>query len=118
MSSEPRFAFSNDNSLAIAPGNIITGKHLYYLLGMLCSKTYYFALRKYYMGGGIEGELKTNRLKILPIPLYHIFKDANIFEQLVSENINDNNNTENIENMIYDFLDLSKEEIAFIENED
>ena len=51
----------------VAPGNIITGSNLDYLIGCLNSKIYYFALRKFYMGGGIEGELKTNRLLILPV---------------------------------------------------
>ena len=51
----------------VAPGNIITGSNLDYLISCLNSKIYYFALRKFYMGGGIEGELKTNRLLILPV---------------------------------------------------
>ena len=71
MEKEPSFMFdTNGEYYTPAPGNIITGDNLEYLLGLLCSKIVYFALRKYYMGGGIEGELKTNRLLIMPIPKY------------------------------------------------
>ena len=70
MRYEPSFTFDKDGAyFTYAPGNIITGNNLKYLIGYLCSKTYFFALRKYYMGGGIEGELKTNRILILPVPL-------------------------------------------------
>ena len=66
MSKSPSFVLDEKAEFyTIAPGNIITGKHLKYLNACLNSSIFYFALRKYYMGGGIEGELKTNRLLIL-----------------------------------------------------
>lgn len=68
MSKSPSFVLDEKAEFyTIAPGNIITGKHLKYLNACLNSSVFYFALRKYYMGGGIEGELKTNRLLILNI---------------------------------------------------
>ena len=71
MSKSPSFVLDEKAEFyTIAPGNIITGKHLKYLNACLNSSVFYFALRKYYMGGGIEGELKTNRLLILPVPKY------------------------------------------------
>lgn len=43
----------------------------------------YYALRKFYMDGGIEGELKVNRLQILPIPINQNFTSKkDIYESL------------------------------------
>lgn len=68
MANGPRFMLDTYSEyFTIAPGNIIVGSNLKYLISCLNSKIYYFALRKFYMGGGIEGELKTNRLQLLPI---------------------------------------------------
>ena len=55
--------------MVVAPGNIITGTNIIPLESFLTSDVCYFALRHFYMGGGIEGELKVNRLLLLPIPL-------------------------------------------------
>lgn len=79
MAQGPSFMFDEQGFFfTIAPGNIISGKSILYLLGFLCSKTIYYALRNFYMGGGIEGELKTNRLLILPVP--YIATRANLIE--------------------------------------
>ena len=56
MSKSPSFVLDEKAEFyTIAPGNIITGKHLKYLNACLNSSIFYFALRKYYMGVGIEG---------------------------------------------------------------
>ena len=67
MTNGPFFAYDIDGQLVIAPGNIVTGPNLESLHSYLLSIGYY-ALRKFYMGGGIEGELKVNRIEMLPIP--------------------------------------------------
>ena len=106
MSSEPRFALDDKGEFfTFAPGNIIIGekKILKYLNYCLNSKLYYFALRKFYMGGGIEGELKTNRLEILPILPIAQF-DTSL----------DYTNFETFELELEKVLNLSIEEIAFI----
>mgnify|MGYP002407979354 CR=1 FL=1 len=87
------FSMNYDKSIVIAPGNIITGENLEKLLLVLTSVGY-FALRKYYMGGGIEGELKVNRLLMLPVPT----------------RINEIKN----EDEIYDLYDFNSDEKAFI----
>ena len=89
MAQGPSFMFDEQGKFfTIAPGNIISGKSILYLLGFLCSKTIYYALRNFYMGGGIEGELKTNRLLILPVP--YITTRANSIEELVLAMIRNN----------------------------
>ena len=57
MSQEPSFALDDSQFFVIAPGNIISWAHLKYLCCLLNSNLIYFRLRKFYMGGGIEGEL-------------------------------------------------------------
>ncbi|KHL86861.1 class I SAM-dependent DNA methyltransferase [Helicobacter pylori] len=70
MAKEPCFAYEEKGFYAPAPANIITGDktEIKYLTALLNSKCIYFAMRKFYMGGGIEGELKTNNLEKIPIP--------------------------------------------------
>ncbi|GAA9165380.1 class I SAM-dependent DNA methyltransferase [Helicobacter pylori] len=70
MAKEPCFAYEEKGFYALAPANIITGDkiEIKYITALLNSKCIYFAMRKFYMGGGIEGELKTNNLEKIPIP--------------------------------------------------
>lgn len=118
MANEPSFILDNNKEFyTIAPGNIITGNNLKYLLALLNSKTYYFALRKYYMGGGIEGELKTNRLLLLPLPLPNSKLEPLIIKQvdiLLASKINilplNCVALKKIDDIIADFLGLTEEE--------
>ncbi|EST40701.1 type II restriction endonuclease [Helicobacter pylori X47-2AL] len=70
MAKEPCFVYEKKGFYAPAPANIITGDkiEIKYITALLNSKCIYFAMRKFYMGGGIEGELKTNNLEKIPIP--------------------------------------------------
>ncbi|EMH20754.1 class I SAM-dependent DNA methyltransferase [Helicobacter pylori] len=70
MAKEPCFVYEEKGFYAPAPANIITSDktEIKYLTALLNSKCIYFAMRKFYMGGGIEGELKTNNLEKIPIP--------------------------------------------------
>ena len=94
MSQDAFFAVDNDGYVVVAPGNTLIGNiNFDSLLTYLCSVGYW-ALRHFYMGGGIEGELKVNRLMKLPIP----------------------NNLDKIQTVddIYSELDFSEEEIKLI----
>ncbi|WQT20547.1 class I SAM-dependent DNA methyltransferase [Helicobacter pylori] len=70
MAKEPCFVYEEKGFYAPAPANIITGDkmEIKYITALLNSKCIYFTMRKFYMGGGIEGELKTNNLEKIPIP--------------------------------------------------
>ena len=70
MAKEPCFVYEEKGFFAPAPANLITGQEqdIKYLTGLLNSTFIYFAMRNFYMGGGIDGELKTNNLLKLPIP--------------------------------------------------
>jgi adenine-specific DNA-methyltransferase len=123
MSTGPSFVLDiNFEFYTIAPGNIITGKYLEYLIACLNSQIFYFALRKYYMGGGIEGELKTNRLLILPIPIPSTipFEYVQRIEKLSSELTKNTSNNErfslqkSIDSILATILNLSEEEYKYI----
>ena len=64
----PCFALDNNRCMVNDTAYIITGDNIKYLLDKLCSPEYWFAFRRFYMGGGIEKEFKVNNLKNLPIP--------------------------------------------------
>lgn len=66
---EPCFALDNDGCMVNDTAYIIVGNNIEYLLDKLCSPLYWFAFRKFYMGGGIDREFKVNNLQNLPIPL-------------------------------------------------
>ena len=94
MSQDAFFAVDNDGYVVVAPGNTLIGNIDFdSLLIYLCSVGYW-ALKHFYMGGGIEGELKVNRLMKLPIP-------------------NNLNKIQAVDD-IYSELDFSEEEIRLI----
>ena len=94
MSQGAFFAMDNNKYVVVAPGNILIGDiNFENLLLYLCTVGYW-ALRRFYMGGGIEGELKVNRLMRLPIP-------RNLDEL-------------DTEDKVYSALELSDDEIKLI----
>ena len=119
MAQEPCFMLDNNQHFPPAPGNIITGNNLEYLLGFLCSKICYFALRQFYMGGGIEGELKTNRLLILPIPKLDMSETISSKVISLLENLKKKSDITNIdyqiEKMVSEAYHLTNEEFDFIQ---
>ena len=94
MSQGAFFAKDNESYIVVAPGNIITGYIDFDKLLLYLHTVGYWALRHFYMGGGIEGELKVNRLLILPIP----------------NSLNEINSLEDI----YSILEFSDDEAKFI----
>ncbi|WRG32496.1 class I SAM-dependent DNA methyltransferase [Helicobacter pylori] len=129
MAKEPCFVYEEKGFYAPAPANIITGDkiEIKYITALLNSKCIYFAMRKFYMGGGIEGELKTNNLEKIPIPqiteknqeLAH--KITDYAEQILQAKAKDPKaNTQKLEKeidaLVYQLYHLTDEEIKIIEN--
>ncbi|HEC1884721.1 TPA: Eco57I restriction-modification methylase domain-containing protein [Campylobacter jejuni] len=128
MSKEPCFSYETNNSMAMAPANIITLEPniLKYLIAFLNTDFIYLMLRKFYMGGGIEGELKTNNLEKLPIPKINS-KNQKIADELVNlvdeilkaKEQDKNANTQKLENkidfLVYKLYNLTEDEIKIIE---
>ncbi|WQU63770.1 class I SAM-dependent DNA methyltransferase [Helicobacter pylori] len=129
MAKEPCFVYEEKGFYAPAPANIITGDktEIKYLTALLNSKCIYFAMREFYMGGGIEGELKTNNLEKIPIPqiteknqeLARKITDG--AEQILQAKEKDPKaNTQRLEKeidaLVYQLYHLTDEEIKTIEN--
>ncbi|OLQ25691.1 restriction endonuclease [Helicobacter pylori] len=128
MAKEPCFVYEEKGFYAPAPANIITGDkiEIKYITALLNSKCIYFAMRKFYMGGGIEGELKTNNLEKIPIPqitsknqeLAHKITDC-AKAILEAKEKDPKANTQELEKeidaLVYQLYNLTDEEIKIIE---
>ncbi|EMZ9974484.1 Eco57I restriction-modification methylase domain-containing protein [Campylobacter jejuni] len=128
MAKEPCFSYETSFAFAMAPANIITSNSdiLKYILAFLNSDFIYLMLRKFYMGGGIEGELKTNNLEKLPIPKINS-KNQKLADELINlvdeilkaKEQDKNTNTQELENkinsLVYKLYNLNEEEIKTIE---
>lgn len=129
MAQEPCFIYEEEGYYNIAPANLITGDEIAmkYLTGCLNSKFVYYTMRRYYMGGGIDGELKTNNLLRLPIPKV----DSNnkplcdeitaLVEQILESKAKDSKTDTTalesaIDQLVYTLYNLSPEEIQIIES--
>ncbi|EJR9346118.1 class I SAM-dependent DNA methyltransferase [Campylobacter coli] len=131
MAKEPCFSYETSFAFAMAPANIITSNSdiLKYILAFLNSDFIYLMLRKFYMGGGIEGELKTNNLEKLPIPKINSKNEKladeliNLVDEILKAKEQDKNaNTQELENkinsLVYKLYNLTEEEIKIIENKE
>ncbi|MUU43776.1 class I SAM-dependent DNA methyltransferase [Helicobacter pylori] len=129
MAKEPCFVYEEKGFYAPAPANIITGDkiEIKYITALLNSKCIYFAMRKFYMGGGIEGELKTNNLEKIPIPQITeknqelADKITDYAEQILQAKAKDPKaNTQKLEKeidaLVYQLYHLTDEEIKTIED--
>ncbi len=128
MAKEPCFVYEEKGFYAPAPANIITGDkiEIKYITALLNSQCIYFAMRKFYMGGGIEGELKTNNLEKIPIPkitpenqeLAHKITDG-AKAILEAKEKDPKANTQQLEKeidaLVYQLYNLTDEEIKIIE---
>ncbi|GAA8304099.1 class I SAM-dependent DNA methyltransferase [Helicobacter pylori] len=129
MAKEPCFVYEEKGFYAPAPANIITGDktEIKYITALLNSKCIYFAMRKFYMGGGIESELKTNNLEKIPIPkitpqnqeLARKITDG-VEAILQAKEKDPKANTQGLEKeidaLVYQLYHLTDEEIKIIEN--
>ncbi|GAA8836633.1 class I SAM-dependent DNA methyltransferase [Helicobacter pylori] len=129
MAKEPCFVYEEKGFYAPAPANIITGDkmEIKYITALLNSKCIYFAMRKFYMGGGIEGELKTNNLEKIPIPKITpqnqklADKITDCAKQILEAKEKDPKaNTQELEKeidaLVYQLYNLTDEEIKIIED--
>ncbi len=129
MAKEPCFVYEEKGFYAPAPANIITGDkiEIKYITALLNSKCIYFAMRKFYMGGGIEGELKTNNLEKIPIPKI-TEKNQELADKIIAlvdkilqtKEKDPKANTQELEKeidaLVYQLYHLTDEEIKTIEN--
>ncbi|WQW12092.1 class I SAM-dependent DNA methyltransferase [Helicobacter pylori] len=129
MAKEPCFVYEEKGFYAPAPANIITGDkiEIKYITALLNSKCIYFAMRKFYMGGGIEGELKTNNLEKIPIPKI-TEKNQELADKIIAlvdkilqakekdPKANTQRSEKEIDALVYQLYHLTDEEIKIIED--
>jgi len=93
---------------------IITGKALKYLVGILNSKLFFFAVKHFYGGGGL-GETGV-RMKHTFFEKFCCIPEDNIIRELV-ENISSNNISEQakkIDQRVFNLYGLTDEEIELV----
>ncbi|MFN3263290.1 MAG: Eco57I restriction-modification methylase domain-containing protein [Aquificaceae bacterium] len=126
VSSSQKFTLVEPGIYCEATTHFITGKNLLYLLGILNSKVFGFAFYRFYMGGGIEGEIKGEFIGRFPIPP---ITDQNKpivqkIEDLVSQILQikeqdpsaDTTKLEKqVDQLVYELYELTEEEIELIE---
>jgi len=137
---EPTFAFDDSGMYCEATTFLMTGSNLKYIIGLLNSNSVAFFFKKYYSGGGLGGEgfrYKKAFLERLPIPSITDQNQPLVsnIESLVDEilaitrqkNYNPDSSTEEtkkvkelesqIDELVYQLYNLTKDEIKIIEGE-
>ena len=122
MVQEPSFAYDDTvHFFCLDTGRIITGKHLKFLVAILNSNLFFFAIKRFY-GGGSLGEsgvrMKHTFFEKFPciIPSFDIEKDL----EIIVDNIlmcGKSCDCQLINAKVYELYNLSLDEIQIIENE-
>ncbi|MBO8144565.1 MAG: Eco57I restriction-modification methylase domain-containing protein [Thermodesulfobacterium sp.] len=127
VTQKPKFTIAPSGIFCEATTHFITGSYLKFLTGILNSKLFEFGFYKFYMGGGIEGEIKGEFIGRFPLPPIapnnqHI---ADQIVKLVNKILNkkqthscsaDTTDLETqIDHLVYKIYDLTPEEIEIVE---
>ncbi|MGB9677833.1 MAG: TaqI-like C-terminal specificity domain-containing protein, partial [Candidatus Ratteibacteria bacterium] len=135
VTQQPKFALVPKGFYCEATTHFITTEQKYhkFLLGIFNSTFFKFTFYKFYMGGGIEGEIKGEFIGRFPIPPItpqnqHIVKDIeSLVNQILSLTQSDEDSESSqkearvkelekqINQIIYQLYDLNEEEIKIIE---
>lgn len=125
MAKGAEFCLDRQKFFTDTTATIITGANLKYILGLLNSKIAYFAMRTFYMGGGIEGEFKVNNLEKFPIPKITA-KNKKIADKIVNlvdkiletkaQGVNSSEPESQIDDLVYKLYELDSHEIKIIES--
>ncbi len=128
VTQKPRFSIVPPRFYSEATSHFITGENLRFLLGIFNSSLFEFAFYKFYMGGGIQGEIKGEFIKRFPIPSitkknkYLAEKIEDLVDQILElkkqgKPINEKRIEElytEIDNIIYQLYNLTEEEKKII----
>ncbi len=114
---ESQFCYDNKGMICNDAGRIIVGKDLPYLLGVMNSKLFFFAVKTFY-GGGVLGEYGI-RMKHTFFEKFHCVEVNNKIKSVADALAKAPNNTliDSFEHILYQQYKLSSEEIKFIESQ-
>ncbi|MGC8789781.1 MAG: Eco57I restriction-modification methylase domain-containing protein, partial [Caldisericum sp.] len=133
VAQKPKFAlvskeFFGENFYCEATTFFITSDLPFYkfLLGIFNSKLFEYTFYKFYMGGGIEGEIKGAFIGRFPVPLidtlnYYVVSKIEYFVNQILETKKNNSNDDvsslerEIDQWVYQLYGLTDEEIKIIE---
>jgi len=115
MVQEPSFTFDNGGSFfCLDTGRIITGNDIKYLIAVLNSKLFFFAIKNFYGGGGL-GEtgvrMKHTFFEKFSCPLFNKEMKQQIEKLLQVEDYKE------IDKIVYEIYSFTDEEIEFIETQ-
>ncbi|KAA6318778.1 hypothetical protein EZS27_031253 [termite gut metagenome] len=127
MVQEPSFMFDKEGTFfCLDTGRIIIGENIDYLISILNSRLFFFAVKKFYGGGGLGAlgvRMKHTFFDRFSIPILNADRQA-IFVNLVNTLINQTHNKsilidlENeINKQVYNIYDLTPNEIESIESQ-
>lgn len=114
---ESQFCYDNKGMICNDTGRIIVGKDLPYLLGIMNSQLFFFAVKTFY-GGGVLGEHGI-RMKHTFFEHFHCVKGndniMSVADALVKAPCNTLIST--FEKELYQLYELTQDEITFIESQ-
>ena len=113
MVQESSFMFDNEGKFfCLDTGRIITGNDIKYLIAILNSKLFFFAIKNFYGGGGL-GEtgvrMKHTFFEKFSCPFFYTEMKQQI------EKLLQNKDYKGIDKLVYDIYKLDKDEIEFID---
>src|SRR5690606_32247305 len=113
MVQEPSFVYDKEGKfLCLDTARIITGDNIEYLLHILNSKLFFFAIKRFYGGGGL-GDTGV-RMKHTFFEQFSIPPLNKIIDYVRSNNTY---NYQEINDLIYESIGLNKDEVIFIESQ-
>lgn len=128
ISQKQKFTLIPSGLYCEATTHFITGSNLKFLLGIFNSLFFKFVFYKFYMGGGVEGEIKGDFIGKLPIPLTALSENKHLvfqIESLVDRiltlkhedcSVDTSQLETEIDNFVFKLYALTQEEIDLVKN--
>ena len=117
IAQESQFCYDDKGLMCNDAGRIIVGNNLPYLLGVMNSKLFFFAVKTFY-GGGVLGEHGI-RMKHTFFEKFHCIRENDKITSVANALVKTPNNTliDTFENILYQQYGLTKDEVKFIESQ-
>lgn len=114
---ESQFCYDDKGIMCNDTGRIIVGNNLEFLLGVMNSKLFFFAVKTFY-GGGVLGEHGI-RMKHTFFEKFHFVLVNDKIKSVANALVKSPDNTliDSFEHILYQQYELSSEEIKFIESQ-
>ena len=117
IAQESQFCYDDKGLMCNDTSRIIVGNNLPYLLGVMNSKIFFFAVKTFY-GGGVLGEHGI-RMKHTFFEKFHCIRENDNITSVADALVKTPNNTlvDTFENILYQQYGLTKDEVKLIESQ-